>query len=147
MCDSAVPPEKGRLLRAELVYRPVFRPALWPARYAVGSWAFTLHRIAGVTIAVYGTAHIIVISLARQGEVFDRVMRLFQTPPFLVADLLLIAAILYHGLNGFRIILFDLGIGIGAQKRLFWGLMALGVILFLVLAGVAVPYILGRPLG
>ena len=128
------------------MYRPRFRPALWPARYAVGSWAFTLHRIAGVAIAVYGTAHIIVISLARQGEVFDRVMRLFQTPPFLVAELLLIAAILYHGLNGFRIILFDLGIGIEQQKGLFWGLMALGVVIFALFASVVAPYILGRPL-
>jgi len=112
----------------------------------VGAWAFTLHRIAGVAIAVYGTAHIIVISLARQGEAFDRVMRLFQTPPFLAAELLLMAAVLYHGLNGFRIILFDLGIGIEAQKGLFWGLMALGAALFLVLAVVAGPYILGGSL-
>ncbi|MFH1483156.1 MAG: succinate dehydrogenase, cytochrome b556 subunit, partial [Chloroflexota bacterium] len=112
------------------MYQPRYRPALWPARYAVGAWAFSLHRIAGVTIATYGLAHIIVISFASWGGPFESIMRLFQSPPFLLAELLLMAAILFHALNGFRIILFDLGIGIERQKGLFWGLMALGVVLF-----------------
>lgn len=128
------------------MYRPRYRPALWPARYAVGAWAFSLHRIAGVAIATYGLAHIIVISFASRGGPFDSVMRLFQSPLFLLGELLLVAAILFHALNGFRIILFDLGIGIERQKGLFWGLMALGVVLFAFFASGVAPYILGRPL-
>ena len=108
------------------------------------AWAFTLHRIAGVAIAAYGLAHIIVISFARLDGPFGSLMKLFQTPPFLAAELLLVAAILFHGLNGFRIILFDLGIGIERQKGLFWGLMALGVVIFAVFAAKIAPYILGR---
>jgi succinate dehydrogenase / fumarate reductase cytochrome b subunit len=128
------------------MYRPRYRPQLWPARYAVGAWAFTLHRIAGVAIAVYGLAHLIVISLANWGGSFEALMRLFESPPFLLAELLLVAAILFHALNGFRIILFDLGIGIERQKGLFWGLMALGVVIFALFASVVAPYILGRSL-
>ena len=128
------------------MYRPRYRPALWPARYAVGAWAFSLHRIAGVAIATYGLAHVIVISFARWGGPFDSVMRLFQSPIFLLAELLLVAAILFHALNGFRIILFDLGMGIERQKGLFWGLMALGVVLFALFASGVAPYILGKPL-
>ena len=126
------------------MYRPRYRPQLWPARYAVGAWAFTLHRIAGVTIAVYGLAHLIVISLANWGGPFESLMRLFESPVFLLAELLLVAAILFHALNGLRIILFDLGIGIERQKGLFWGLMALGVVIFAIFASVIAPYILGR---
>jgi len=126
------------------VYRPRYHPRLWSSRYAVGAWAFTLHRIAGVAIATYGTAHIVVISFAHWGGPFNSLMKLFQTTPFLLAELLLVAAILFHALNGFRIILFDLGIGIERQKGLFWGLMALGVVIFAVFASVVAPYILGR---
>ena len=126
------------------MYRPRYRPQLWPARYAVGAWAFTLHRIAGVAIAVYGLAHLIVISFAHWDGPFEALMRLFQTTPFLLAELLLVWAIIFHALNGFRIILFDLGIGIEQQKGLFWGLMALGVVIFAIFASVIAPYILGR---
>jgi succinate dehydrogenase / fumarate reductase cytochrome b subunit len=128
------------------VYRPRYRPALWPARYAVGAWAFTLHRIAGVTIAFYGLAHLITISFSRWEGPFEAIMRLFQSPPFLVAELVLVAAILFHALNGFRIILFDLGIGIERQKGLFWGLMAVGLVIFAFFASRVAPYVLGRPL-
>jgi len=128
------------------VYRPRYRPALWPARYAVGAWAFSLHRIAGVTIAVYGLAHLITISLASRGGPFDSLMRLLQSPLFLLAELPLVAAILFHALNGFRIILFDLGMGIERQKGLFWGLIAVGVTIFAVFAYGLAPYILGRPM-
>jgi succinate dehydrogenase / fumarate reductase cytochrome b subunit len=128
------------------VYRPRYHPQIWSARYAVGAWAFTLHRIAGVTIAVYGLAHLFIISLAHWNGPFDSIMKSFQSPPFLLAELPLLGAILYHSLNGFRIILFDLGIGIERQKALFWGLTALGVVLFALFAYAVAPYILGRSL-
>jgi succinate dehydrogenase / fumarate reductase cytochrome b subunit len=128
------------------VYQPRYRPELWPARYAVGAWAFTLHRIAGVAIATYGLAHLITISFASWGGPFETLMRLFQSPPFLLGELLLLAAIIFHALNGFRIILFDLGIGIERQKTFFWGLMALGAGLFAIFTLMLAPYILGRPL-
>jgi len=128
------------------VYQPRYRPELWPARYAVGAWAFTLHRIAGVAIATYGLAHLITISFASWGGPFEALMRLFQSPPFLLGELLLLAAIIFHVLNGFRIILFDLGIGIERQKALFWGLMALGAGLFSIFALMLAPHVLGRHL-
>jgi len=42
-----------------------------------------------------------------------------------VGEMLLVTAVIYHGLNGLRVILFDLGIGIKRQKALFWGAFVL----------------------
>ncbi len=35
---------------------------------------------------------------------------------------------IYHGANGIRVILFDLGIGIRSQKMIFWIFLVLGII-------------------
>jgi hypothetical protein len=44
-------------------------------------------------------------------------------------DIALIAMLVYHGFNGIRVVLFDLGIGIHNQKTIFWILLILGVII------------------
>ncbi|MHA1994711.1 MAG: hypothetical protein ACW97Z_09235 [Candidatus Hodarchaeales archaeon] len=43
-------------------------------------------------------------------------------------DAALLAALVYHGYNGIRVVLFDLGIGIRKQKQVFWILFILGII-------------------
>jgi succinate dehydrogenase / fumarate reductase cytochrome b subunit len=35
---------------------------------------------------------------------------------------------IYHGANGVRVVLFDLGIGVRSQKKIFWLFLILGVI-------------------
>ncbi len=120
---------------------------LWPAHQAVGAWAWMLHRISGVVIALYGVTHVVVISFTLGGgQAFDRIMELFQNPVFLSLELLLLGAVLYHMLNGVRIILFDLGVGIRRQKPLFWGLMGLGAVVLALAIAVTMPFIQGRPL-
>lgn len=110
-----------------------------PSRYKAGMWVFVLHRVTGVLIALYGIVHLLVISTSRLNGSFDRVMEAFHNPVVLSLELLLLAAIMYHALNGFRILLFDMGIGVRVQKPLFWGLMLLGVIAFFLLVRVALP--------
>lgn len=100
-----------------------------PAKYKVGMWAFVLHRLSGLVLVLYLVAHLIVISTATINGKFDRVMDLFYLPWVIALELVLIAAVLYHLLNGVRLLLFDVGIGIKSQKPLFWGLMVVGVAL------------------
>jgi len=110
---------------------------LWKA---TGMWAWLLFRISGLILVFYLGAHIIVISMGR----FDRlneVMKTFDHPVLVLADLALVAAILYHALNGVRIILMDLGIGIKRHKAVFWAAMAIVVACFAVFAWVAFTYI------
>ena len=80
-----------------------------------------LQRITGLGLVFYLFVHIIVISTALAGsETFDNVLTVLQLPVFVVLDLFLAAAVLYHGLNGLRVILIDLGVGITRQAELFW---------------------------
>ncbi|MEW6033589.1 MAG: succinate dehydrogenase, cytochrome b556 subunit [Chloroflexota bacterium] len=115
-----------------------------PDKYKVGMWAFVLHRISGLVIALYGVAHLVVVSTAAVDGAFDRVMEAFHMPWVIALELLLIAAVLYHLLNGFRLLLFDIGVGVRQQKPLFWGLMGLGVVLMLFIADAILPLVLGR---
>lgn len=117
-------------------------PGFWDPRYRVGAWAFLLHRITGIVLAFYGIAHIFVIGTALRGaENFNRIMERFHQPWVLALELLLIGAIIYHALNGFRLSLFDLGIGVTRQKVIFWWLMALGAMLMVATVLITLPYL------
>jgi succinate dehydrogenase / fumarate reductase cytochrome b subunit len=106
---------------------------LWPANYALGMWVWLLHRVTGVIIAVYGLAHLVVISFATigtGGKDFDDVMKFFAKPYLVALEVVLLAVAFFHVLNGFRIVLFDLGIGVRVQKQMFAGLMVVGAVLY-----------------
>lgn len=109
-----------------------------------GMWAWLLHRVSGLILVFYLLAHIGVISQgAVQGpEAFTELMERLENPVFVVLDLALIAAVLYHGMNGIRILLFDMGVGIRAHKRLYAAAMAVGVVCLAAFAYVSFSFIL-----
>jgi succinate dehydrogenase / fumarate reductase cytochrome b subunit len=37
--------------------------------------------------------------------------------------------VIYHAMNGFRVVLFDMGIGIRRQKLVFWIMMAIAAVI------------------
>jgi succinate dehydrogenase / fumarate reductase, cytochrome b subunit len=114
---------------------------LWKA---TGMWAWLFFRISGLILVFYLGAHIIIISTAQfsaDGSTFTDVMKFLEHPVALVLDLALVVAVLYHALNGVRIILMDFGIGIQRHKIIFWSCMAVVVICFVVFAYVAFSYI------
>ncbi len=111
----------------------------------VGMWAFLLHRLTGLSLIFYLLMHIVVISTSLKGpQAFDHLLGTLTSPPFIVADLALLAAILFHGLNGVRIILFDTGVGIRVQKPLFWLLMTPAAAIWAVTFYFTLPFILGK---
>ncbi len=107
-----------------------------------GWWAWLLQRVTGVALVGYLFLHIGVISTAIAGEsTFDDTMVFLQTPVFVVLDLLLLAAVVYHAANGVRVILLDLGIGIRAQATAWWTVVALTTGTVLAAATVTWPLI------
>ncbi|MFQ5892651.1 MAG: succinate dehydrogenase, cytochrome b556 subunit [Candidatus Methanofastidiosia archaeon] len=121
----------------------ILKKALLGAR-EVGMLAFILHRITGVILVFYLFLHIWVMASGLEGaESFDRVLSRFQTPFWVVADLFLLAAVLFHGLNGLRLTLFDLGVGIKSQKLIFYIIFGLSVLGFLVAVIFSLPLIVG----
>ena len=115
---------------------------IWPTNYAFGMWVWLAHRISGIVLAVYGLAHLVVISyvtIGSDGTNFNDVMKFFDKPYLLAFEVALMALAFFHVLNGFRIILFDLGIGIRVQKQIFIALMVVGAVLFSIAVWALLP--------
>jgi succinate dehydrogenase / fumarate reductase cytochrome b subunit len=99
-------------------------------RRGLGSLAFVLNRLTGLGLVVYLFVHLLVLSLLAQGpSAWDEFVRLARSPLFLLLDVVLFAGIFIHGLNGIRVTLVGLGIGVARQKIVFVGLMTAAVLL------------------
>ncbi len=104
-------------------------------RGGLGLAAFVLNRVTGLGLVVYLFVHLIVLSLLARGpSAWDDFVRLARSPLFLLLDIVLLAGVLIHGLNGIRVTLVGLGIGISRQKVTFVGLMAAAVVLLVAAA-------------
>jgi succinate dehydrogenase / fumarate reductase cytochrome b subunit len=115
---------------------------LWKA---TGMWAWVLFRISGLVLVLYLFVHIGVISTGRFGEdgsTLNSIMKMFESPLAILLDLLLVWAVLYHALNGVRIVLMDFGLGIKQHKVVFWVVMVIAVISLAFFAYVAFDYLL-----
>ena len=93
-------------------------------------WAWLLFRISGLAVVIYFVVHIIVISQARVNgaDSLDASFKLFDHPLFVLLDLLLVWAVLYHAFTGVRVVLMDLGVGIRRHKVVFLTLVALALV-------------------
>lgn len=111
----------------------------------MGMWAWMLFRISGLVLVFYLFVHLWVISQGRIGgpDSLNSLMEFFDKPILVFLDLMLVAAVLYHALNGVRIILMDLGVGIRQHKVIFWVCMFVAAIALALFAAKASSFILG----
>ncbi len=79
-------------------------------RYRV-SWAQLAwfgHRLSGIGVLLYLFMHIVETSTVLLGpEVYDTTLGLFRNPVIRAGEILLMAALVYHSLNGLKVILID----------------------------------------
>ena len=110
-----------------------------------GQWAFYLHRLSGLAILLYLLLHIVSISLHIFGEdVYMAVHELYDFWLFRVGLIGLTAGILYHSLNGLRIVVMDFaGAGVAYQRRMWYAVLALTLLGTAYTAYKVVPRILG----
>jgi succinate dehydrogenase / fumarate reductase cytochrome b subunit len=90
------------------------RIAYWiEPRWRDPGWlAFALNRLTGHILVLYLVLHLVVLSQLLDGpDGWDRLLGLFGSRPFLIGDMLLIAAVVFHGLNGLRLAALTFGIG------------------------------------
>ena len=101
-------------------------------RGKVGMWSWVLHRITGVAIFFFLLVHILDTALVRVSpEAYNVVIATYQTPLIGVAELGLVAAILYHGLNGIRVSLIDFwSKGAKYQNVMFWIVVGIAFTVF-----------------
>jgi succinate dehydrogenase / fumarate reductase cytochrome b subunit len=116
---------------SSLDYRKMSRASRWldVRRRKLGMWAYALNRITGIGLVVYLYLHLVILSLLLRGAAaWDSFVALARSPFYLALDVILLAGILVHGLNGLRIALTGFGIGVGAQKTIFIVLMVVSAI-------------------
>ena len=116
------------------------KPAGTLYRGKVGMWSWVLHRITGVAIFFFLLVHVLDTSLVRLSpNDYNAVIDSYKQPIMGIGELGLIAAILFHALNGIRIILIDFWRkGAKYQNVMFWIVIGLAVVLF---AGFATRHI------
>ena len=83
------------------------------------AWAF--HRISGIAIWLFVLLHVLDIYLAGGNpNVYDDILKFYASTPGRVLEILLGAALLYHALNGLRIIVMDFWPRLTAYHKQLW---------------------------
>ena len=90
-----------------------------PRARDAGSWAFILNRLTGLGLTFYLGMHLVVLNKLAQGpQAYDDFVAFSHSLFIKLGEVVLIAAVLFHGLNGLRLTLHAFGIGVRHQKKL-----------------------------
>jgi succinate dehydrogenase / fumarate reductase cytochrome b subunit len=116
------------------LYRPEHKRLRFLRWFDFRSWrlgllAYILNRVTAIGLIVYLYLHLAVLSLLALGpEGWDPFVEIAHTPLFLALDVVLLAGLLIHGLNGVRVALTGFGVGVRGQKPLFVALMVVAAV-------------------
>jgi succinate dehydrogenase / fumarate reductase, cytochrome b subunit len=73
-----------------------------------GQWSWMAHRVTGAAIILFLFAHVVDTALVGWGPAaYNRVISVYRNPIVGLLELGLVAAVLYHALNGVRIMVID----------------------------------------
>jgi succinate dehydrogenase hydrophobic anchor subunit len=78
-----------------------------------GHLSFIGHRLAGLGTLLFLTIHILDTSTVYFGkllnapDLYTHAIDIYRSTPFMLQEILLVAAVIYHGVNGLKIILYD----------------------------------------
>ncbi|QNK83074.1 succinate dehydrogenase, cytochrome b556 subunit [Nakamurella sp. PAMC28650] len=91
-------------------------------RGAEGMWSWVAHRITGVLTFFFLFAHVLDTALVRVSpESYDKVIETYKNPFVNLLEAGLVGAVLYHSLNGIRIMLVDFWArGPRYQRKMLW---------------------------
>ncbi|MGH9183635.1 MAG: succinate dehydrogenase, cytochrome b556 subunit [Acidimicrobiales bacterium] len=131
MAQPAPAPTETRVPPSALVYRG-----------RSGQWAFVGHRISGFLVFAFLLLHIVDVSLVEiDPDLYDEVHRLYGNVLLRLFEVGLLFGLLFHALNGLRIVVVDFFPGMVANERrlLVW------VVVLTLAGGVPGAYIIMRP--
>ena len=94
-----------------------------------GMWSWVAHRITGVLTFFFLFAHVLDTALVRVSpESYDAVIDTYKNPLVNLMEVGLVGAVLYHALNGLRIIAVDFWArGPRYQRQMLWTIVAVWV--------------------
>ncbi|MGH3313766.1 MAG: succinate dehydrogenase, cytochrome b556 subunit [Streptomyces sp.] len=96
-----------------------------------GMWSWVAHRVTGVLIFFFLFVHVLDTALVRVSpEAYDDAVALYKNPLVNFMEYGLVAAILFHALNGLRVIAVDFwSKGAQYQKQLLWTVLGIWAVL------------------
>jgi len=88
---------------------------IWGGNYKLERYLYLLHRITGLGLILFVVIHLIITTIFRiQGQdIWEAAMTLLSNPWFKVGEYLVVLAFVYHGLNGLRLTIQELGLAMG----------------------------------
>jgi succinate dehydrogenase / fumarate reductase cytochrome b subunit len=95
-------------------------------------WSWVLHRLTGVMIFFFLFAHVIDTAMVRVSpHAYNSAVDTYKNPVVGVLEVGLVAAVLFHALNGIRVLLVDFWErGPRVQKQMAYGVIVVWVVLF-----------------
>ena len=100
-----------------------------------GMWSWVAHRVTGVLIFFFLFSHVLDTALVRVSpDAYNRIMDTYKTPIVNLFEVGLVGAVLYHALNGLRVMAIDFWEkGTRYQKQMMYVVM--GVFLLVMIPG------------
>jgi succinate dehydrogenase / fumarate reductase cytochrome b subunit len=79
-----------------------------PYKGGIGQWSWVAHRVSGVGVLAFLFGHIVdTFAVGFGPELYNETIHLYQLWWFKPFEVALVAAVLYHALNGLRVVAFD----------------------------------------
>ena len=99
----------------------------------LGMWSWVAHRITGVLTFFFLFAHVLDTALVRVSpNAYDRVISLYKNPLVNLMELGLVGAVLYHALNGLRVMLVDFwSKGPKVQRVMLWVIIGIWIVVMI----------------
>lgn len=96
-----------------------------------GMWSWVAHRVTGVLVFFFLFAHVLDTALVRVSpDSYNRVIDTYKTPIVNLMEVGLVAAVLFHALNGLRVMAIDFwSKGTRYQRPMLYAVVALFIIL------------------
>lgn len=98
-----------------------------------GMWSWVLHRITGVATFFFLFVHVLDTALVRVSpDTYNEVIETYKTPLVNLLEVGLVGAVLFHALNGIRVMLVDFWEkGPKFQKPMLWTILAIWVVVMI----------------
>jgi succinate dehydrogenase / fumarate reductase, cytochrome b subunit len=98
-----------------------------------GMWSWVAHRVTGVLIFFFLFVHVLDTALVRVSpEAYDGVVETYKNPVVNVLEVGLVGAILFHALNGLRIMAVDFwSNGPRYHRQMLWAVVGIWAALML----------------
>ena len=104
-----------------------------------GQLSFIGHRLAGLGTLLFLAIHIVDTSTVYFGKqlgmpgLYAHAVDIYRSTPFMLGEIMLVAAVFYHGVNGLKIILFDTFPDwwqIDRERQTFWRVVIITLVLW-----------------